>query len=52
MTSLLLALETLVGLLRVVDPASVVDRDFVTRGRRGSATASDDLSLDTHYEII
>ena len=50
--SLLLALEALVGLLSVVEPSRVVDRDFVARNRRVSAVAtSNNLSLDTHIEI-
>lgn len=50
--SLLLALEALVGLLSIVDPSCVVDRDLVARSRGVRAvTTSNNLSLDTHIEF-
>lgn len=49
---LLLALEALVGLLSIVDPSRVVNRDLIACSRRVRAvTTSNDLSLDTHIEF-
>ena len=49
--NLLLALEALVGLLSIVQPASVVDRDLIARGGRvGTVTTGNNLSLDTHCD--
>lgn len=49
--NVLLALEALVRLLGIVEPACVVDGDLVTGGRRGAGATSNDLSLDTHFEF-
>ena len=47
----LLALESLVGLLGIVQPAGVVDRDLIARsGRVGAVTTGNNLSLDAHYD--
>lgn len=47
--NLLFALEALVGLLSIVQPAGVVDRDLIARsGRVGTVTTGNNLSLDAH----
>lgn len=49
--NLLLALEALVGLLSIVQPAGVVDRDLIARGGRvGAITTGNNLSLDAHFD--
>lgn len=47
----LLALESLVGLLGIIKPAGVVNRDLIARsGRVGAVATGNNLALDTHID--